>query len=265
MNLIGLLEEMNVLCRDNGKVFTDTQRLDVIEEKLRASEYLSEKGNLFRLYSKKPISEIEGRLLLVSSHVDCEAGITECFSREEKDDILKGTYDNSITNTAILALMMEGYLPEQVIIAFTGDEEKESKGAVEITRYLRKMNRKFWVIVLDVTDFGWKEGADFTIENNFWKKKMGEIVCSVANKTGFHWLFVPEDTDDIPVYIPQNRVYPEEAEPDESWEYDEQNIKCFSLCLPVDGPMHSNEGIITRYSSFAHYVEMLRKLCMSLT
>ena len=87
MNLIGLLEEMNVLCRDNGKVFTDTQRLDVIEEKLRASEYLSEKGNLFRLYSKKPISEIEGRLLLVSSHVDCEAGITECFSREEKDDI----------------------------------------------------------------------------------------------------------------------------------------------------------------------------------
>ena len=70
----------------------------------------------------------------MSSHVDCEAGITECFSREEKDDILKGTYDNSITNTAILALMMEGYLPEQVIIAFTGDEEKESKGAVEITR-----------------------------------------------------------------------------------------------------------------------------------
>ena len=56
MDLFDLLKEMNVLCRDNGKEFTDTRRLEVIEEKLRGSGYIRESGNLFRLYSKKPVS-----------------------------------------------------------------------------------------------------------------------------------------------------------------------------------------------------------------
>lgn len=263
MNLTDLLKDINVLCRDNGNEFTDTRRLEVIEEKLRGSEYVSKRGKLFRLYSKKPVSEIAGKLL-VSSHVDCEEGITECFSRDETAETLKGTYDNSITNAAILALMMEGTLPERVVVAFTGDEEKDSRGAIEVAKYLKKKKKEFHAVVLDVTDFGWDEGADFTIENNFWKKRTGQSVYSTAVKIGYPWLFVPEDPDDIPDYIPRNRVYPEEAEPDESWEYDEQGVRCFSLCLPVDGPMHSNEGVIARKQSFTNYVEMLNRVCESL-
>ena len=38
-----------------------------IEKELRESEYVLKKGNLFRLYSKKPVSEIKGKILLVSS------------------------------------------------------------------------------------------------------------------------------------------------------------------------------------------------------
>ena len=232
MIAIDLLKGINVLCRDNGKVFTDTQRLEVISENLRGSGYASVSGNLFRLYSKKPIEDFEGKLLLISSHVDCERSITECFSREETDEILKGTYDNSITNAAILALMMEGKLPEQVVVAFTGDEEEDSRGAAEVTNYLRKKNKKFRAVTLDVTDVGWNEDVDFTIENNFWGKKMGKLVCNIANDSGYPWLFVPEDPDDVPDYIPPDRIYPEEAEADESWEYDEHDVKCFSLCLP---------------------------------
>ena len=120
------------------------------------------------------------------------------------------------------------------------------------------------MIVLDVTDFGWKEGADFTVENDFWNKKNGQLVCDTADKLGYPWLFVPKDPDNIPDYIPENRVYPEEAEQDESWEYDEQKVKCFSLCLPVYGKMHSDEGVIARKQSFIHYVEMLNRVCHSL-
>ncbi len=264
VNLTALLKDINVLCRDNGKVFTDIRRLAVIEEKLRGSEYISVSGDLFRLFSKKPVSEIKGELLLVSSHVDCEDSITECFSRDETSETLKGTYDNSITNAAVLALMMEGTLPENLVVAFTGDEEKNSGGAVEVTRYLKKYKKEFQAIVLDVTDFGWNEGADFTIENNFWKEATGRRVCSTAFSSGYPWLFVPEDANDIPAYIPESRVYPEEAEPDESWDYDEQGVKCFSLCLPVNGPMHSNEGVTARKRSYLHYVETLNRVCESL-
>lgn len=264
VSLEGLLKEINVLCRDDGEQFTDTRRLEVIEKELRESEYILKSGNLFRLYSKKPVSEIEGKILLVSSHVDCEEDIKKCFSRDETAETLKGTYDNSITNAAILALMKEGTLPEEVIVAFTGDEENESGGVKEVTKYLKKKNKEFQAIVLDVTDFGWKEGADFTVENNFWNKKTGQRVCDTADELGYPWLFVPENPNKIPDYIPENRVYPEEAEQDESWEYDEQEVKCFSLCLPVYGDMHADEGVLARKQSFLHYVKMLNEVCHSL-
>ena len=264
MDFIDLLKDINVLCRDDGRKFTDVRRLDVIEEKLQGSEYVLTSGNLFRLYSKKPIAEIEGELMVVSSHVDCERRITKCFSRNETAETLKGTYDNSITNAAILALLMEGTLPEQVVVAFTGDEERTSRGAVETTKYLRKDNKQFQTMVLDVTDFGWIEGADFTVENNFWKEETGRRVCRIAEGVGYPWLFVPEDPDDVPEYVPEDRVYSEEAEADESWEYDEQDVKCFSLCLPINGPMHSNKGATVRKQSFIHYVEALKRFCESL-
>ena len=262
--LEGLLKEINVLCRDDGKQFTDTRRLEVIEKELRESEYVLKKGNLFRLYSKKPVSEIKGKILLVSSHVDCEKDIKKCFSRNETAEMLRGTYDNSITNAAILALMKEGTLPEAVIVAFTGDEEIESGGAKEVAKYRKKKNKKFQAVVLDVTDAGWEEDADFTVENNFWNKKTGQRVCDTADELGYPWLFVPKKRKKRPDYIPKNRVYSEEAEQDESWEYDEQNVKCFSLCLPVYGEMHSDKGVLARKQSFIHYVEMLNRVCHSL-
>ena len=266
MNLIGLLKEMNVLCRDNGRTFTDTRRLDVIEEKLRETGYICEKGNLFRLYSKKPVREIDGRLLLVSSHADCEKKISKCFSERETPKKLRGTYDNSITNTAILSLMIEGSLPEQVVVAFTGDEEISSRGAAEVTNYLKGISRQFRAVILDVTNCGWKEKADFTIENDFWEDGMGKAVCTAAVRSGYPWLFVPEKpSDPLPEYIPEELKYPEEAEEDESWEYDEHKIECFSLCLPVKGKMHSDKGTLVREASFSHYVEMLQNLCITLT
>ena len=45
--------------------------------------------------------------------------------------------------------------------------------------------------------------------------------------------------------------------PDESWDYDEENIKCFSLCIPVGGDMHSDEGVFARIRSLKEYVEVL--------
>ena len=37
--------------------------------------------------------------------------------------------------------------------------------------FFRKLHKKIKVIVLDVTDMGWREGCAFTIENNFWSAR----------------------------------------------------------------------------------------------
>ena len=108
-------------------------------------------------------------MIIISSHVDCEHKITDCFSEvcDTDNSLIKGTYDNLLTNASIVSLMLEGELPENVLIAFTGDEEVGSKGARKLTKYLKKNSIEIkCAIVLDVTDMGWKEAADFTVEND---------------------------------------------------------------------------------------------------
>ena len=56
------------------------------------------------------------------------------------------------------------------------------------------------------------------------------------------------------------RIIDEEAEPDESWEYDDCEQICFSLCLPTKGEMHSDEGILARVISFRRYTEVLERM-----
>ncbi|MFQ9022476.1 MAG: hypothetical protein ACLR6J_16980 [Parabacteroides merdae] len=52
----------------------------------------------------------------------------------------KGTFDNSATNAAVIDLMLRGELDESVLVAFTGDEEKDSAGAIEIMQMLAGWN-----------------------------------------------------------------------------------------------------------------------------
>ncbi|KIR03549.1 hypothetical protein P261_02364 [Lachnospiraceae bacterium TWA4] len=77
-------------------------------------------------------------------------------------------------------------------------------------------------------------------------------------------MFVPEDPTDIPNYISRNQVWFEEAEPDESWDYDEENIQCFSLCIPTSGEMHSDKGILARIKSLEEYIKVLKRLVVKL-
>ena len=254
LTLTDILKKISVLNRDNGKIFTDTSRLDVISESLEHSRYINVRPNercLFHLYSTKPLETVNENVVVISSHIDCEEDITKCFTEILPDGLMNGTFDNSITNAAVLYTMLQNKLPENVLVAFTGDEERDSRGAAQLIRFLRRSGVAVkCVIVLDVTDMGWDEGADFTIENNFWSGSIGRKVTSAAENCGFKWRFVPSDPDDIPAYIGNRYVIPFEAEEYEFWEYDENDVQCFSLCLPVRGEMHSNRGVYARLKSF---------------
>ena len=155
--------------------------------------------------------------------------------------------------------MLEGTLPENVLVTFTGDEEMSSHGITETVRYLRSKRIGIdLAVVLDVTDMGWEEHAGFTVENNFWDDSRGARVIEQIRRLDAQWRFVPEDPENIPSYVPPERVIPCEAEPDESWQLDELDVPCFSLCLPIRGPMHSDDGALARRSSFTAYRTALK-------
>ena len=261
-NLINTLKHVCVLNRDNGTVFTNTERLDSISALLRQSPYkrIETKG-LFHLYSKKPICEINGPVVIVSSHVDCERNITKCFFSYVNDDMLLGTFDNAITNAAIVYLMQSCRLPENVLIAFTGDEEENGRGAADMIRFIKKNRLKVLnVFVLDVTEEGWKNETDFTIENDFWDESFGARIIKLIQQMQYRWNYVPGEPEDIPDYIPEEAIISVEAYEDESWIYDEEDIPCCSFCLPTKGDMHSNAGILARAASFERYTDMLQQM-----
>ena len=265
MNFFEILNTVMVPNRDDGKKFTDSWRIERIDGLLWNSRYrrLNPDG-LYVLYGVKPLAQIE-RPVVISTHVDCVPAMTRLFTEECGTDQIRGTYDNAITNAAALWLMLENRLPDNVLVAFTGDEERDSKGAVQLTRYLSRIGKRpDLVTVLDVTDMGWAEGADFTVENNFWTDALGRIVIAVAMEASGNWRFVPEDVDEVPGYVPRALVIPEEAEADESWEYDEEDQACFSLCLPVCGPMHSNQGVLARKSGCQAYLDALERIIRAL-
>ena len=263
MDLINLLETISVINRDNGKRFTNSERLDVIASILWDSRYRKiNSDGLFNLYAKHPVDSYQGnKVVIVSSHVDCQSSITRCFSKQMGNGLLKGTYDNSITNTAILSLMMSDVIPDNVLIAFTGDEEEESHGAKHLIRFLESKSISIrHLFVLDVTDMGWDESVDFTVENNFWQDDYGEKIVNAVCNSSYAWKFVPSYPDRVPGFVPKKNVIRIEAEPDESWHYDDEGINCCSFCLPTKGEMHSDEGVYARESSFRAYTEMLNKL-----
>lgn len=265
MDFFDILEYVMVPNRDDGSRFTQTDRIERIHELLWNSRYRRvNPDGLYLLYALKPLKQIE-RPVVLSTHIDCVPAMTRLFTEDRGDGFIRGTYDNAITNAAVLWLMLENRLPDNVLVAFTGDEEEDSRGAVQLVRDLSRVGKKPAVVaVLDVTDMGWEEAADFTIENNFWTADQGRHVIAAAMGSRGSWRFVPEDEDEIPAYVPREFVIPEEAEPDESWEYDEQDQPCFSLCLPVCGPMHSSQGVLARKNSCLRYLEALEQIARAM-
>ena len=255
-----ILGQIMRLCRDDGRHFTNTGRLDEIQRILWNSRYRRVNPlGLFHLYAARPLDQIEGPVVLVSSHVDCAAGISHCFCEEAGDNLLRGTFDNAATNAAILSLMQDDSLPDCILVAFTGDEEEDSRGISETVRFLRARHIDIdLAVVLDVTGLGWNEHAGFTIENNFWDGSRGSKVIECIGRLDAEWRFVSGDPENIPAYVPLGRVIFSAAQADESWQLHNLDIPCFSLCLPVQGSMHSDSGVLARRTSFADYCAALK-------
>lgn len=238
-NLIELLKSVTVDCKDDGKGFTVADRVMVIEKLLEGTDYKRiVREPLALVYAKRELSAGDS-VVLVSAHIDCL--YASCFCNDN-GDCLCGTFDNSIGNAAILSLMIKGLLPDNVVVVFTGDEEKDSQGAVQAVLALGRMQCEIkFALVLDATNTGWDSGASFALEND-----LGVDLLTAHRIIG--------SVEGLGVKY----AFKHDAEPDESWDYNDYGIPSLSVCAVVDGFLHSNEGVLLRKSSLAPYCESVR-------
>ena len=238
-----ILGKIALPCRDDGAKFTDTRRLDAIAACVGEKWRLFVDGNLCRIYAQGDFDP-QVPAVVVSSHVDMVA--SRCYA-DCGDELWKGSFDNLITNAAVVTCMEQTLFRPNVLVAFTGDEEVDSKGVDEVVQSLRKKGVRIgFAIATDVTGVGWNEGKHFTIENIF--PDDGQSVADLLSR----WLPFVSDIDTRPIVVV-------EGEGDEAWQYDEHDLKCCSVCLPCRGDMHSEEGVEVRSVSVAIYTDALRR------
>ena len=243
-----LLQCLTVDSADDGHHFVRTARQDAITHLLSGSLYhVVAQGDLFTLYGKQPLAHQD--IVLVSSHIDTV--YSACFCQTDAHELYHGTFDNSLTNAAVIYNMLHHPLPDNVYIAFTGDEEKDSRGCRQLIEYIGQMCEQVhcsvrFALVTDVSNEGWASGASFSIENDL------SIDLFTAARI-------------VHTLQPYLYSYVHEAEPDESWDYDEYHIPTLTYCVPVHGDMHSDSGVCARKHTITEYCQVMRLLlaCVS--
>lgn len=268
-----IMEKLAVPCRSDkfGFIQEKTQRIDAIRQELVGGKYkeiLLPCAQLWREDYEAPID------VIISAHVDTVKEITKCSSSLSEKGYYKGTYDNQGTASALLVAMLEGKLPKNVLVAFTGEEETgRCVGAKQALEFAKAHKQNPVCIALDVTYEGYDEGSLFSIENltSGHKKdedqefldEIGEIGLSLENETEEPtFRFVRLHKSAIPSNLPKDYQSKDSGWFDEAQSYGKQGAKALSLCLPFSGNMHGNsggkvrepvfEGFINAIAGFAH-------------
>ena len=252
------ISRLTVPFSDDGKKFIRTDRLALITEALRDSDYncLADLS-LAKVYNHRDFQSGKPSIL-VSCHIDSVYG--EYFARLQ-DGELYGTFDNSACNAVLVEAMLQALLPVQVLVTFTGDEEKKSRGADRTIEFLQKMDvfkNLEMVITLELTEEHF-DSCHFTIENHCVEKKNKESLLKFGKK---------QDMMDYLSAMIDSPVFIKNAEPDESWLYREYDLNCFTLCLPcrlLGEDMHDDTGVAIKEESVTGYIEALKQITQAIS
>lgn len=296
--------------------FYDFQRLEAIDEEISGSDSTYKWINgkkYYRLYGQDDLKTLSkevssgkiSKIVLVSAHADNLQKKSSYYMTSDKEYV-NGCFDNASTNAVCTYLMKYEHkkLPRNILFAFTAgeeNEEREFEGAEHISKKLEEYfgEGKVDVVVLDVT-YGFQEGVDFTIENDFLFSGQGgedfiKKICCVANEMaaeanytwGFLWKkkrkegYVDSGTikdymgDGCKIYADVDGETSDEEDPDEedSFEedsddetskYREKGHNTFSLCLPCSAKnatqMHSNGGFLISLQTICNYTDFLCRI-----
>jgi hypothetical protein len=251
------IAQLTVPSYDNGCQFIRTDRLVMIKNLLAESKYhcLAEKP-LAKVYCHQDFGA-NRPTILISCHID---SVYNAFFSSVEEKELRGTFDNSACNAIIVEMMLCEILPEQVLVSFTGDEEEDCKGVdqtIDVLDVYNIFDNLEVVIVLDLTEAKY-EVADYTIENEFVEQENETSLLRFRYKRQFRDYL--RDILDSPIFI-------NDEEPDESWQYDEYDLNCFSFCLPcrlLGADMHEDSGVALLQSSIEAYACALQILTQAI-
>lgn len=260
-----IMDKVNVPSVDDGERFVVADRVNGIASLLSGSKYRALKSDgLSHIYAL-PGFDLTGSVILLSCHVD---SMYKHHWYKAADDAWIGTFDNSISTAVVIDLMLRASLPQQLLIAFTGDEEHDLGGADDVMAFveegLPESRGVDLAVVVDITSEGYGE-YDFTMENVFYgEKSEGEDLLAFNNRGEMEGLLRSIFDEDV-LLIP-------DAATDESWEYDEWGVNAVSLCIPTAPPehrkaespgvwMHSDDGILVKKESIVGFSRALVRLC----
>ncbi len=254
MEFSEILTSVNVASADNGAEFTDPTRIKAVIQCLQDTPYqpLRAEGVAF-VFAHRDY-DARCATVLISCHIDHLYG--HLWWTSSTDGAYCGTFDNSITLSALLLTMCRTTLHPQTLVTFTGDEEDDGRGAEEALAYLRSRSiEPELVICLDVTEEGYGK-VHFTLENILPREEW-------PLSTKLHFANAEEYCQFLYRMLGETAFTIIEAEPDEAWVYDEDDINCFTLCLPAYCPdgMHADTGISIRQESIDPYMQALETIC----
>ena len=248
------IAELTIPSADNGERFYRRERLEKIEQLLEQSPYRPAwQQPLARIYRHHRFQN-DAPALLLSCHID---SLYDHYHVESDETELRGTFDNSACNAVLVELMRANRLPPQALISFTGDEEGESRGVDQTLDSLSTVGvfeRLELAITLDLTAEDAEEHC-FTIENCFVESENTASLLRFDTPAAL--------CAELQELLPPGAPIWEEGEADESWQYDEYDLNCFSFCLPcrlLGDDMHDQRGMAIAKQTVVGYAKMLERL-----
>ncbi len=146
--------------------------------------------------------------------------------------------------TALICLMQKNELPDSVVVAFLKNTEEERQEIQKLVKLLKKAKKTFRTIVLDVTNTGWEEGCDYTVENCYLTQRMYKNLVSGLHWRSRGWKIIPEDRQMLKgILFSEEYFTTNDSRRNDCDYYRECGIHCFSFCLPVERSIRSGEGL----------------------
>lgn len=162
---------------------------------------------------------------------------------------------------SLIYLMRNNDLPDSAVVAFLKPTEDNGQSVQRLIKLLRKAKKTFRAVVLDVTNTGWDERCDFTVENCFLTQRMYKNLVSALHGGRNKWKIIPEDRQMLKGILFSEEYFTANApRRNDSEYYRECGINCFGFCLPAEGRLGNNEGVTINLLRLGWYMSKLIEL-----
>lgn len=212
-----------------------------IKDCLVDTAYQCTEDDYFLLFHKKALDDYQDGVRVISVSIDkCEiAGMA-----------------------SLIYLMQRNEFPDSLIVAFLKENGEKRQGIQNLVKLLKKTKRTYRAIVLDVTNTGWEENCDYTLENCYLTRRMYSNLKSVliGPFTGGSrdWKIIPDDRQLVKSVFYTDKYFATNAPRGKECDFfQECGVKCFSFCLPVKEKFERGEAVTVDMYRLGWYMHKL--------